>query len=78
MESLSINDMIYKCRKSRINFCLDKGLGMISLDMSRLPWWERAFKKKEFVLWREDIDSMREFVKAYDECKYSETRLRFH
>jgi hypothetical protein len=41
---------------------------MVSLDMSALPWWERAFKKKEFVLWDQDIKSLREFVKAYDEC----------
>lgn len=72
----SIEDMVYKCRKSRINFCLDKGLGMISLDMSRLPWWERAFRKKEFVLWDQDIKSLREFVNAYDECKG--TRMRFY
>lgn len=65
----SYEEVVYKCRRSKINFCLDKGLGMVSLDMSALPWWERAFKKKEFVLWDQDIKSLREFIKAYDECK---------
>ena len=71
-----IDTLVYKCRKTKINFCLDKGLGMISLDMSELPWWERAFKKKQVFLWDQDIKTLREFVKAYDECKG--TKMSFY
>jgi hypothetical protein len=53
-------------RKSKIKFCMEKDIGMIYIDMSGLTWWERAFKKKEFVLWENDIEEMRKFLIAYD------------
>lgn len=77
MESPGVDEVVYRCRKSRINFCLDKGMGMVSLDMSAMPWWERAFRRKEFVLWKEDMEGLREFVKAYDECGGTRVRLGF-
>lgn len=77
MESTGIDDIVHRCRKSRINFCLDKGMGMVWLDMSALPWWERAFRRKEFVLWKEDMDGLREFVKAYEECGRGRGRVGF-
>lgn len=61
--------LVHECRSSKLKFCLDKGIGMLYLDMSKLPLWKRALAKKEFVLWQSDIESMREFVKAYDQCK---------
>ena len=61
-----MDELIYECRKSKINFCLSKRMGMIYIDMSKLSLLQRAFKVKEFVLWEEDIDNLRALLSAYD------------
>jgi hypothetical protein len=44
-------------------------MGMIYIDMSGIPIWKRALKMKEFVLWEDDIDQLRDLISAYDLCK---------
>ena len=71
-----MDDMIYESRKNKITFSLDKKMPMMVIDMSKLSWWKRTFKRKEFVLWDCDIKSLKEFISAYETCK--ETNLTFY
>jgi len=41
-------------------------MGMVYIDMSGVPIWKRALKMKEFVLWEEDINQLRDLISAYD------------
>lgn len=67
--SIDLDILIYECRKSKINFCLSKRMSMIYIDMSGVPIWKRALKMKEFVLWEDDINQLRDLISAYDLCK---------
>ena len=62
-----MRDLIYELRNSNIKFCLDQSFPMMYIDMGKMSLWRRLFKKKEFVLWDEDIEALREFIKLYDE-----------
>lgn len=64
-----MDELIYECRNNKINFTLDKRIGMITIDMTKLPWWKRAFAKKQFVLWDTDIQCLKEFIIAYETCE---------
>ena len=64
-----MDDLIYESRRSKITFCFDKRIAMMTIDMSKLPWWKRAFAKKEFVMWDDDIKKLKEFILAYENSK---------
>ena len=69
VSDINIDNIIYECRRNKINFCLDDQLAMIYIDMSKLSLWERTTRKKEFVLWKRDIEGLRELIRAYDLVK---------
>lgn len=59
-------DLIVECKKSNIKFCLDNRIGLIYIDMSKIPWWKRLFKIKEFVLWQHDIQNLKSLIELND------------
>jgi hypothetical protein len=64
-----LDDIVYQHKSSKLKFCLCKQLGFIYLDMSNTSIWSRLFKKKEIVLWEQDIENLRKMLKEYDSIK---------
>lgn len=58
--------LVYKNRKQQIDFIYEKDINIFYVDLSKLSWYQRIFKKKYICLQKQDIEKLRALLKIYD------------